>query len=157
MSKDWSEKVCNEWFYHRLQRNPLGLVLQTILSYNFYGVPLCTTQMTSHSTPSAYRMCIRSFVRHVDFFQVHFTSNLYNWGRFSLLAVFIDDTENLQSIEAKCTVRGCIKLPASLGPPPSIGDWGCVPSLDQFGLQSPNVGYYIIHTSIQARTSYFVY
>ncbi|BBG95411.1 cryptochrome 3 [Prunus dulcis] len=50
------------------------------------------------------------------------------------------DTLSLpDSIEAKCTVRGCIKLPAFLGPPPSIEDWGCVPSLDQFGLQSPNV------------------
>ncbi|ONI34095.1 hypothetical protein PRUPE_1G462400 [Prunus persica] len=47
-------------------------------------------------------------------------------------------TQFRKSIEAKCTVRGCIKLPAFLGPPPSIGDWGCVPSLDQFGLQSPN-------------------
>ncbi|XP_021834803.1 cryptochrome DASH, chloroplastic/mitochondrial [Prunus avium] len=48
-------------------------------------------------------------------------------------------TQFRKSIEAKCIVRSCIKLPASLGPTPSIGDWGCVPSLDQFGLQSPNV------------------
>ncbi|XP_050127503.1 cryptochrome DASH, chloroplastic/mitochondrial [Malus sylvestris] len=45
-------------------------------------------------------------------------------------------TQFRKSVEAKCTVRGCIKIPASLGPPPSVEDWGCVPSLDQFGLQS---------------------
>ncbi|XP_068333777.1 cryptochrome DASH, chloroplastic/mitochondrial [Pyrus communis] len=45
-------------------------------------------------------------------------------------------TQFRKSVEAKCTARGCIKIPASLGPPPSVEDWGCVPSLDQFGLQS---------------------
>ncbi|PRQ28086.1 putative deoxyribodipyrimidine photo-lyase [Rosa chinensis] len=48
-------------------------------------------------------------------------------------------TQFRKSVEAKCTVRGCIKMPASLGPAPSIEDWGCVPSLDQFGLQHQNV------------------
>ncbi|KAK9946172.1 hypothetical protein M0R45_011648 [Rubus argutus] len=48
-------------------------------------------------------------------------------------------TQFRKSIEAKCSVRGCIRIPASLGPTPSIGDWGCVPSLDQFGLQYQNV------------------
>ncbi|EXB94223.1 Cryptochrome DASH [Morus notabilis] len=44
-----------------------------------------------------------------------------------------------QFLEAKCTVRSCIKIPTSLGPPPSIDDWGCVPSIEQFGLSSKNV------------------
>ncbi|KAL6215215.1 hypothetical protein ACLB2K_014646 [Fragaria x ananassa] len=44
-----------------------------------------------------------------------------------------------KSVEAKCTVRGCIRMPASLGPTPTIGDWGCVFSLDQFGLQHQNI------------------
>lgn len=50
---------------------------------------------------------------------------------------------NLQAIEAKCTVRSCIKLPASLGPPPAIEDWGCLPSLEQLGLYSQNVSFAI--------------
>ncbi|WVZ21135.1 hypothetical protein V8G54_008457 [Vigna mungo] len=42
-------------------------------------------------------------------------------------------------IEAKCTIRSCIKLPPSLGPPPLIEDWGCLPSLEQLGLCSQSV------------------
>ncbi|XP_004501253.1 cryptochrome DASH, chloroplastic/mitochondrial [Cicer arietinum] len=48
-------------------------------------------------------------------------------------------TQFRKAIEAKCTVRSCIKLPASLGPPPAIEDWGCLPSLEQLGLYSQNV------------------
>ncbi|KHG11724.1 Cryptochrome DASH, chloroplastic/mitochondrial [Gossypium arboreum] len=33
------------------------------------------------------------------------------------------------SVEAKCTIRGCIRLPTSLGPPPSVDDWGIIPSV----------------------------
>jgi len=50
---------------------------------------------------------------------------------------------NLQIIEAKCSIRPCIKLPPSLGPPPLIEDWGCLPSLEQLGLSSQNVGFSI--------------
>nr|KYP57217.1 hypothetical protein KK1_003475 [Cajanus cajan] len=42
-------------------------------------------------------------------------------------------------VEDKCTIRSCIKLPASLGPPPLVEDWGCLPSLEQLGLCSQNV------------------
>ncbi|KAI8547713.1 hypothetical protein RHMOL_Rhmol07G0217200 [Rhododendron molle] len=42
-------------------------------------------------------------------------------------------TQFRKSVESKSKVRGCIKIPSSLGPPPSIGDWGHVPSLDQLG------------------------
>lgn len=48
--------------------------------------------------------------------------------------------KNLQAVEAKSKVRSCIKIPSSLGPLPSIDDWGCIPSIDRFGLQSQNVG-----------------
>ncbi|KAK3212947.1 hypothetical protein Dsin_017653 [Dipteronia sinensis] len=48
-------------------------------------------------------------------------------------------TQFRKSVEAKSKVRGCIKIPASLGPPPSVNDWGCVPSIDQLGLQSQKV------------------
>ncbi|KAH7846255.1 hypothetical protein Vadar_011781 [Vaccinium darrowii] len=42
-------------------------------------------------------------------------------------------TQFRKSVESKTVVRGCIKMPSSLGPPPNIGDWGRVPSLDQLG------------------------
>ncbi|CAL5421864.1 unnamed protein product [Camellia sinensis] len=48
-------------------------------------------------------------------------------------------TQFRKSVESKSKIRGCIKLPSSLGPPPNIGDWGCVPSLSQLGLQEGKV------------------
>ncbi|KAK4854442.1 hypothetical protein QYF36_023900 [Acer negundo] len=48
-------------------------------------------------------------------------------------------TQFRKSVEAKSKVRSCIKIPASLGPPPTVEDWGCVPSVDQLGLQSQMV------------------
>ncbi|KAH7573954.1 hypothetical protein JRO89_XS03G0231700 [Xanthoceras sorbifolium] len=47
------------------------------------------------------------------------------------------------SVEAKCNIRGCIKIPASLGPLPSVDDWGSVPSIDQLGLQSRKASLYV--------------
>ncbi|KAK8597386.1 hypothetical protein V6N13_094800 [Hibiscus sabdariffa] len=41
-----------------------------------------------------------------------------------------------QSVGAKCAIRNCIKLAKSLGPPPSIDDWGIIPSIEQLGLES---------------------
>ncbi|KAM7264163.1 hypothetical protein ACFE04_001846 [Oxalis oulophora] len=49
-------------------------------------------------------------------------------------------TQFRKSVEAKCEVRACIKLPASLGPAPSVDDWGNLPSFDQFGLQPHEAG-----------------
>ncbi|XP_074286827.1 cryptochrome DASH, chloroplastic/mitochondrial [Silene latifolia] len=43
-------------------------------------------------------------------------------------------TQFRKSVESKCKIRGCIKIPASLGPPPEIEDWGAIPSVDQLGL-----------------------
>lgn len=54
--------------------------------------------------------------------------------------MFVDVIKLLQSLEAKCTIRGCIKTPTSLGPPPSVSEWGYVPSIDQLGFQLQNVG-----------------
>ncbi|XP_059459906.1 cryptochrome DASH, chloroplastic/mitochondrial isoform X1 [Corylus avellana] len=48
-------------------------------------------------------------------------------------------TQFRKSVEAKCAIRGCIKTPTFLGPPPSVSDWGCVPSVDQLGVHSHNV------------------
>ncbi|KAL7196197.1 hypothetical protein ACSBR1_036247 [Camellia fascicularis] len=48
-------------------------------------------------------------------------------------------TQFRKSVESKSKIRGCIKLPSSLGPPPNIGDWGCVPSLSKLGLQEGKV------------------
>ncbi|PSS17610.1 Cryptochrome DASH like [Actinidia chinensis var. chinensis] len=48
-------------------------------------------------------------------------------------------TQFRKSVESKSKVRGCIKIPSSLGPPPSIGDWGHVPSLDQLGFHEQKV------------------
>ncbi|KAF9616676.1 hypothetical protein IFM89_031540 [Coptis chinensis] len=48
-------------------------------------------------------------------------------------------TQFRKSVESKCTVRSCFKLPSSLGPLPccdfnEIGGWGCFPSVGQLGL-----------------------
>ncbi|KAI3841626.1 hypothetical protein MKW92_036998 [Papaver armeniacum] len=48
-------------------------------------------------------------------------------------------TQFRKSVESKCAIRGCFKLPPSIGPLPStdigkIGGWGDVPSLDQLGV-----------------------
>ncbi|KAJ4707670.1 Cryptochrome DASH chloroplastic/mitochondrial [Melia azedarach] len=48
-------------------------------------------------------------------------------------------TQFRKSVEAKCIVRGCVRIPTSLGPPPSVGDWGSIPSVDQLGLQLQKV------------------
>ncbi|OIW15057.1 hypothetical protein TanjilG_13984 [Lupinus angustifolius] len=39
----------------------------------------------------------------------------------------------------QCSIRTCIKLPAFLGPPPAVEEWGCLPSLEQLGLCSQKV------------------
>ncbi|KAI3854905.1 hypothetical protein MKX03_009063 [Papaver bracteatum] len=48
-------------------------------------------------------------------------------------------TQFRKSVESKCAIRGCFKLPPTIGPLPStdigkIGGWGDVPSLDQLGV-----------------------
>ncbi|KAJ4833552.1 hypothetical protein Tsubulata_047406 [Turnera subulata] len=43
------------------------------------------------------------------------------------------------SVEAKCSVRGVVKIPTSLAPPPNIEDWGCFPPIEQLGLRSQKI------------------
>ncbi|KAK9099752.1 hypothetical protein Scep_023182 [Stephania cephalantha] len=55
-------------------------------------------------------------------------------------------TQFRKSVESKCTIRGCLKLPSSLGPLPSsnlneTGEWGYVPSLRELGLQEQKANY----------------
>uniref|UniRef100_A0A803N1B6 Cryptochrome DASH n=1 Tax=Chenopodium quinoa TaxID=63459 RepID=A0A803N1B6_CHEQI len=45
----------------------------------------------------------------------------------------------VRSIESKSKIRAFIKIPASLGPPPKIEDWGTIPSIDQLGLHNQEV------------------
>ncbi|PIN15927.1 Deoxyribodipyrimidine photolyase/cryptochrome [Handroanthus impetiginosus] len=45
-------------------------------------------------------------------------------------------TQFRKSVESKSVIRSCIKVPASLGPPPNVEDWGHVPELAYLGLQS---------------------
>ncbi|KAM7493569.1 hypothetical protein LguiB_028178 [Lonicera macranthoides] len=44
-------------------------------------------------------------------------------------------TQFRKSVESKSRIRGCIKIPISLGPAAGVEDWGCVPVIDQLGLQ----------------------
>ncbi|XP_062117359.1 cryptochrome DASH, chloroplastic/mitochondrial [Humulus lupulus] len=49
-------------------------------------------------------------------------------------------TQFRKAVESKCCIRSCIKIPTSLGPPPpSIGDWGSIPSLESLELSSQDV------------------
>nr|XP_009798284.1 PREDICTED: cryptochrome DASH, chloroplastic/mitochondrial-like isoform X2 [Nicotiana sylvestris] len=50
-------------------------------------------------------------------------------------------TQFRKSVESKSRIRNCIRLPASLGPPPEVGDWGCVPQVTELGLQSEKAGF----------------
>ncbi|TKY74648.1 Cryptochrome DASH [Spatholobus suberectus] len=68
-------------------------------------------------------------------------TTMYHLDDLPFDAISLPDvyTQFRKIVEAKCTVRTCIKLPASLGPPPLIEDWGCLPSLEQLGLCLQNV------------------
>ncbi|GMN39796.1 hypothetical protein TIFTF001_009023 [Ficus carica] len=74
---------------------------------------------------------------HID--DLPFNTSSLPDGVFLCLGFVNNKKKKLQAVEAKCKVRSCIKIPASLGPPPSIDDWGCVPSIEDFGLSSKNV------------------
>lgn len=54
--------------------------------------------------------------------------------RGSLIYLLFDD-ETPQSVESKSAIRGCIKVPASLGPTPDVKDWGCIPEGPMLGIQ----------------------
>ncbi|XP_039166075.1 cryptochrome DASH, chloroplastic/mitochondrial isoform X4 [Eucalyptus grandis] len=48
-------------------------------------------------------------------------------------------TQFRKSVESKCRIRDCIKVPKYLGPAPSTSDWGCIPTLGQLGLSLDQV------------------
>ncbi|XP_030475510.1 cryptochrome DASH, chloroplastic/mitochondrial isoform X1 [Syzygium oleosum] len=48
-------------------------------------------------------------------------------------------TQFRKSVESKCRIRDCIKVPKYLGPAPSTNDWGCVPTLKQLGISVDQV------------------
>lgn len=48
-------------------------------------------------------------------------------------------TQFRKSVEFKSTIRGCIRIPASLGPAPQIDDWGSIPSTEQLGFHDEKV------------------
>uniref|UniRef100_A0A2P2IQF5 Cryptochrome DASH n=1 Tax=Rhizophora mucronata TaxID=61149 RepID=A0A2P2IQF5_RHIMU len=49
-------------------------------------------------------------------------------------------TQFRKSVEARTAVRGCVRIPVSLAPPLDVEDWGCVPLINQLGLQPQEVG-----------------
>lgn len=91
----------------------------------------------TNSLPDVYTQ-----FRKVPYILFEFLGSLHSLAFFNVflitLLVFWWTTQ-LQSVEAKCAIRDCIRLPTLLGPQASIDDWGCVPSLDKLGLQSPSV------------------
>lgn len=55
----------------------------------------------------------------------------------------------VQSVESKCSVRDCCKLPISLGPAPTggmeeVGGWGSIPSLEDLGLHEIKAGHFSV-------------
>ncbi|KAM7490687.1 hypothetical protein LguiA_033608 [Lonicera macranthoides] len=49
-------------------------------------------------------------------------------------------TQFRKSVESESRIRGCIKIPTSLAPAAGMEDWGCVPVIDQLGLQEEQAG-----------------
>nr|GMD04722.1 cryptochrome DASH, chloroplastic/mitochondrial [Ipomoea batatas] len=54
-------------------------------------------------------------------------------------------TQFRKSVESKSVIRNCIKIPTSLGPSPSVAEWGSVPEVTQLGLQPEKAGSYLIY------------
>ncbi|KAF8099926.1 hypothetical protein N665_0235s0025 [Sinapis alba] len=48
-------------------------------------------------------------------------------------------TQFLKSVEANCRIRSSTRIPISLGPTPSVDDWGEVPTLSQLGTEPQEV------------------
>ncbi|KFK27755.1 hypothetical protein AALP_AA8G425000 [Arabis alpina] len=48
-------------------------------------------------------------------------------------------TQFRKMVEAKCSIRSSTRIPLSLGPIPSIDNWGDVPTLDQVGIEPQEV------------------
>ncbi|CAM9003717.1 unnamed protein product [Rhodiola kirilowii] len=53
-------------------------------------------------------------------------------------------TQFRKSVESKCSIRSCLKMPKALGPPPpNVDDWGSVPSMAQLGHHETEAGYQV--------------
>ncbi|WZZ01149.1 hypothetical protein YC2023_073477 [Brassica napus] len=48
-------------------------------------------------------------------------------------------TQFRKSVEAKCRIRSSTRIPISLGPTPSVDNWGDVPTLGQLGIEPQEV------------------
>ncbi|KAL0738574.1 hypothetical protein Bca4012_014784 [Brassica carinata] len=48
-------------------------------------------------------------------------------------------TQFRKSVEAKCRIRSSTRIPISLGPTPSVDNWGDVPTLSQLGIEPQEV------------------
>ncbi|KAK1276834.1 hypothetical protein QJS04_geneDACA004104 [Acorus gramineus] len=73
--------------------------------------------------------------------QLVWGSTLYHIDDLPFGSADIPDiyTQFRKSVESKCAIRSCFKIPLNLRPPPSngldeVGGWGGMPSLEQLGL-----------------------
>ncbi|XP_047328967.1 cryptochrome DASH, chloroplastic/mitochondrial [Impatiens glandulifera] len=48
-------------------------------------------------------------------------------------------TQFRKAVESKSKVRKCIEIPASIGPSPNVMDWGCIPTVDELGIEPQKV------------------
>ncbi|KAA0038767.1 cryptochrome DASH [Cucumis melo var. makuwa] len=100
------------------------------------GLKTVVLSPTSEKSASAMSSAARS-----PTFQLVWGTTMYHIDDLPFDTNSLPDvyTQFRKTVEAKCEIRDCIRLPALLGPPPSIDDWGSVPSLDKLGLQPPSV------------------
>ncbi|KAL7001861.1 Myosin-3 [Sarracenia purpurea var. burkii] len=93
-------------------------------------------ELVSPAGPSTHPTCTNGAK-----LQLIWGSTMYHFDDLPFDSSSLPDvyTQFRKSVESKSKVRGCIKIPSSLGPPPDVGDWGSVPSLDQLGLQEEKV------------------
>ncbi|KAL4297864.1 hypothetical protein GQ457_12G019590 [Hibiscus cannabinus] len=91
--------------------------------------------------PPAQGKSSRSSSNHNPKLELLWGSTLYHLDDLPFSINSLPDvyTQFRKSVEAKCAIRGCIRLPKSLGPPPSIDDWGIIPSIEQLGLHSQKI------------------
>ncbi|XP_010525545.1 PREDICTED: cryptochrome DASH, chloroplastic/mitochondrial [Tarenaya hassleriana] len=73
--------------------------------------------------------------------QLIWGNTMYHIDDLPFAAVDLPDvyTQFRKSVEAKCSVRSCTRVPFSLGPTPSVDNWGDVPILGQLDIQPQEV------------------
>lgn len=116
-------------------KNPKLQLVWGATMYHIDDLPFNTS-----SLPDVYTQFRKAWRSYLFFLLFRLLFFFLDQGVFLCLGFVNNKKKKLQAVEAKCKVRRCIKIPASLGPPPSIDDWGCVPSIEDFGLSSKNVG-----------------